>query len=301
MTLSLASGLLYLSELIEEYSRLAKLVGQRGIYCIIAFHILLCICDSLPLPQTLFSIFCHVVYLQNFSSTWPVISLSSVSFVASCILAMTNHLMWFMHFSQVSRQARHTHTRHRGPVTEVPSFADIATFFGICVWLVPLFLFLSLSANDNALPTSGVGSSNASSDPSSQRAKSSLFKSVFGAFWKGGASKPFGPDATNGLIAPPSPAAVRQPSTPLPPSPMVVRHPSSPLPSPSGKQSPYLGPPPRSPSRRLMEDDSHSLQPIRLRQPPGRSPQSRRRATADSYSPSLTSRQSYSSQRFDDD
>lgn len=34
------------------------------------------------------------------------------------------------------------------------TFMDIATFFGVCVWLVPLFLFLSLSANDNALPVS---------------------------------------------------------------------------------------------------------------------------------------------------
>ena len=29
---SIASGLLYVSELIEEHSRLAKVVGQRGIY-----------------------------------------------------------------------------------------------------------------------------------------------------------------------------------------------------------------------------------------------------------------------------
>lgn len=40
-----------------------------------------------------------------------------------------------------------------------PGFAEVATFFGICVWLVPLFLFLSLSANDNALPTSVDGAS----------------------------------------------------------------------------------------------------------------------------------------------
>ena len=31
----------------------------------------------------------------------------------------------------------------------------MATFFGLCVWLTPLFLFLSLSANDNTLPTAG--------------------------------------------------------------------------------------------------------------------------------------------------
>lgn len=30
---------------------------------------------------------------------------------------------------------------------------DIASFFGLCVWLVPFTYFISLSANDNALPT----------------------------------------------------------------------------------------------------------------------------------------------------
>ena len=58
-----------------------------------------------------------------------------------------------MHFSRVARDARQSY-RHRGTVSNAPGFTDIATFFGVCVWLVPLFLFLSLSANDNALPTS---------------------------------------------------------------------------------------------------------------------------------------------------
>ena len=58
-----------------------------------------------------------------------------------------------MHFSHLARGARQSY-RHRGPDPNAPGFTDIATFFGICVWLVPLFLFLSLSANDNALPTS---------------------------------------------------------------------------------------------------------------------------------------------------
>ena len=35
------------------------------------------------------------------------------------------------------------------------SFMEVATFFGVCVWLVPFFLFLSLSANDNVLPSLG--------------------------------------------------------------------------------------------------------------------------------------------------
>ncbi|CAH1761642.1 11875_t:CDS:2 [Entrophospora sp. SA101] len=30
---------------------------------------------------------------------------------------------------------------------------DIASFFGVCVWLIPFTYFISLSANDNALPS----------------------------------------------------------------------------------------------------------------------------------------------------
>jgi hypothetical protein len=67
--------------------------------------------------------------------------------------------MWFFHFAHVTHEARqvaHKHKAYRGgPVMKSPSFGDMATFFGICVWLTPLFLFLSLSANDNTLPTTG--------------------------------------------------------------------------------------------------------------------------------------------------
>jgi hypothetical protein len=38
---------------------------------------------------------------------------------------------------------------------DVPSFTEIASYFGLCVWLVPFALFVSLSASDNILPTMG--------------------------------------------------------------------------------------------------------------------------------------------------
>lgn len=37
--------------------------------------------------------------------------------------------------------------------SDVPSFIEIASYFGLCVWLVPFALFVSLSASDNILPT----------------------------------------------------------------------------------------------------------------------------------------------------
>ncbi|KAL5507940.1 SVP26 [Sanghuangporus vaninii] len=196
--LSLASGLLWISELIEEHSRTAKAVGVRAVYAIILLHILLYFTDSLPLLHTLFSITAHLIYLQNFSHTWPFISLASPTFLASCILAILNHFAWFFYFSRVSREAQamrsqrvfrgNVHPHGSGSV-QVPGFQDIATFFALCVWFVPLFLFLSLSANDNALPVSANGligfDSPTTANAPSQVAftsRSSLFKSILDLF-----------------------------------------------------------------------------------------------------------------------
>ncbi|KAH8987007.1 DUF396-domain-containing protein, partial [Lactarius akahatsu] len=202
-----ASGLLWLSELIEEHSKLAKVLGKRGIYVIISIHVLLAFTDALPLHKIAFSILCHFVYLQNFSHTWPVISLTSPSFVASCVLA---------------RQAAHKAYRG-GPVVRPPSFGDMATFFGLCVWLTPLFLFLSLSANDNTLPTSVA--------QRSPPARSSLFRLMFG-FLPG--LRRASSRTAEGLIAPPSPG--------IPP------------PSPSHHSFP-----PRTPTRAMSHGEVHEL------------------------------------------
>ncbi|KAI5119501.1 hypothetical protein M0805_002437 [Coniferiporia weirii] len=191
VVLSLASGLLWISELIEEHSRTAKVVGTRAVYVIIVLHVLLYFTDALPLSQTLFSIVCHFVYLQNFAHTWPYIALASPAFVASCVLAIVNHFLWFFYFSRRSRDARAYAHRFRGAGAggssgELLGFVDTATFFALCVWFVPLFLFLSLSANDNALPVSSDGALNspttyAASQPITT-SRSSLFKSILDFF-----------------------------------------------------------------------------------------------------------------------
>lgn len=131
---------------------------------IITLHILLVITDGLPLLPTAFSILCHLVYLSNFSSTWPFISLISPRFILSCILVVADHFTWFFHFAAKAQEAK----RYRGPKyrygsgqgkDDAPAFMDVAAFFAVCVWFVPLFLFLSLSANDNALPSFGQSDS----------------------------------------------------------------------------------------------------------------------------------------------
>lgn len=145
---------------------------------VIGLHVLFYFSDALPLHLVLFGIFCHVVYLQNFSRTWPFISLSSLKFIASCLLVILDHFAWFFYFADRAKETSAAnaprHPRQPGyrpggygrgggaggkyaGVREL-SFMDVATFFGVCVWLVPFFLFLSLSANDNVLPSLGRSS-----------------------------------------------------------------------------------------------------------------------------------------------
>lgn len=128
---------------------------------IISLHVLFWIFDRLPFLYLAFSIFCHCIYSLNLKN-FPFISLTSIPFLSSCgkqdthkmalcfyprlnssclVLVFVDHFLWFNYF-----------TSHYKP------FMDIAAFFGLCVWLVPFAYFISLSANDNALPTSGKSS-----------------------------------------------------------------------------------------------------------------------------------------------
>ena len=66
-----------------------------------------------------------------------------------------NHFFWFRHFS--TPPVTHSKTSYPGYSSRPlpPTFTEIASFFGICVWLVPFALFVSLSAGENVLPTMG--------------------------------------------------------------------------------------------------------------------------------------------------
>jgi len=65
------------------------------------------------------------------------------------VLVLFNHWVWFAHFSANSVAPRYS--IYDNP--KVPTFTEIASYFGLCVWLVPFSLFVSLSASDNVLPT----------------------------------------------------------------------------------------------------------------------------------------------------
>ena len=65
------------------------------------------------------------------------------------VLVALNHYLWFQHFSSLNKDPY----GRRGSHAAQPSFTEIASYFGLSVWLVPFALFVSLSASENVLPT----------------------------------------------------------------------------------------------------------------------------------------------------
>lgn len=158
LTLAIASGLYYLSELVEEHTVLSKKLLSRLIYTVIAIQFLLAAIDRFPLALSAFSIASHVIYSLNLRR-FPVVKLTDPIFLASCVLVLVNHYLWFTHFSVTSAPTHHSNGRYSylDPPSskDVPSFTEIASFFGLEVWFVPFALFVSLSAGENVLPSMG--------------------------------------------------------------------------------------------------------------------------------------------------
>jgi Transmembrane adaptor Erv26 len=165
---SAASGLYYLSEIVEEHTVIARRVLSRLIYGVIIAQILLWLFDSFPFSLSLLTVVSHLIYASNLRK-FPVVKLSDPLFIVSCLLVCLNHWVWFRHFSRPpapyssssSRDATAWRRPYQPDYANMPTFTEVASYFGLCVWLVPFALFVSLSAGDNVLPS--IGSEFASS------------------------------------------------------------------------------------------------------------------------------------------
>ena len=74
----------------------------------------------------------HLLLLQNF----PFFTLTSPSFLLAAALVISNHYLAFQFFGQ-----------------NYYPFSEVMAYFTLCLWLVPFAFFVSLSANENVLPT----------------------------------------------------------------------------------------------------------------------------------------------------
>lgn len=151
LVVSIASGLYFISELIEEHTEPTKRFLRRAIYSIVVLLLLLWIIDGLSFKLTLFSVFSYWVYLQNLHK-FPYVDAKSPLFISSCILAFVNHWLWFQYFHDPYIPPIQVRLSPDYVPPRIPTYVEVCSFFGICIWFIPFALFVSLSANDNVLP-----------------------------------------------------------------------------------------------------------------------------------------------------
>ena len=77
---------------------------------------------------------------------------------AIVVLVLFNHYIWFTYFSNPSSVPQQSSRSLYSSAPNYPTFTEIASYFGLCIWLVPFALFVSLSASENVLPSSELES-----------------------------------------------------------------------------------------------------------------------------------------------
>ncbi|XP_070541226.1 protein TEX261-like [Ptychodera flava] len=135
VTLSLAAGLYYVAELVEEFTVMTAKVIKALLIFTTVVYVGLILFEDIPYKVTLVGLFGNGVYsllLINF----PFIEVTSPAFLLSCVMVVINHFFAFQYFASVWHP-----------------FSEVLAYFTVCLWLVPFSFFVSLSANENILPT----------------------------------------------------------------------------------------------------------------------------------------------------
>jgi hypothetical protein len=83
LIICVASGLYYLSELVEEHTVFAKKLLYRLIYGVIGLQLLLLVVDGFPVGLSVLSVVSHVIYAQNLRR-FPIVKLTDPLFLISC-------------------------------------------------------------------------------------------------------------------------------------------------------------------------------------------------------------------------
>lgn len=135
VTVAVAAALFYIAELVEEYTVIAANIIKYLILGTFLAHLGIYLFEEFPFTLILCSLLASGVHFMLLKS-FPVVELSSPYFILTIGFLVLNHILSFNHFSSVYYP-----------------FHDILTYFLCCQWLVPFAFFVSLSANDNVLPT----------------------------------------------------------------------------------------------------------------------------------------------------
>eukprot|EP00127_Corallochytrium_limacisporum_P002843 Clim_evm22s142 gene=Clim_evmTU22s142 len=161
-TLCLACGLYYLAELVEEYTVMTRKGIQITIMAVGIIQIGFLVFERVPLWITGLGLVALVLY-TTLLDKFPYFDFVSPQFLGSAAIAILHHYFVFRYFGEVWYP-----------------FSEVVAYFTICVWLVPFLYFLSLSANENTLPTAVISTQDLGSSGSGM---------VSGGFGKGGSKR----------------------------------------------------------------------------------------------------------------
>ncbi|XP_057378330.1 protein TEX261-like [Daphnia carinata] len=135
ITLAIAAGLYFLAELVEEYTSITSKIIRYMIWANFVIQFGLGIFESFPMSLLL----CNIIHqLSNLSilKTFPYFVLTSPSFIICLVSLGLNHYWAFAYFGM-----------------KYYPFLEVLAYFTISLWIVPFLFFVSLSANENVLPT----------------------------------------------------------------------------------------------------------------------------------------------------
>lgn len=150
---AVAAGLYIISELIETRLSVVAVWLRRLLIAVIATHVLLFILDGLPWKQTLFSLFCCTIHYRWTLPRFPHrLSLSSPPFVATCLLSLASHAIWFHYFNNPYIPSLQERLEPDFVAPHYPAFAEVAAFFALTIWAFPFALFVAVSSVENELP-----------------------------------------------------------------------------------------------------------------------------------------------------
>lgn len=120
-----------------------------------SIYVLFIFFDRLPWSMVICGLaaqLAHGLIMSNF----PYVQFVSIPFAGAVCMLVVNHWLAFSYFSQNWYQFSEVSSRYfmendfDNPFYILP---QILSYFTLCLWLVPFALFVSLSANDNVLPT----------------------------------------------------------------------------------------------------------------------------------------------------
>uniref|UniRef100_A0A7S2ZLN4 Protein TEX261 n=1 Tax=Rhodosorus marinus TaxID=101924 RepID=A0A7S2ZLN4_9RHOD len=158
----LACGFYYLAELVEEYTSAAKKVLRVVILIMLGVFVVLWAYERFYFVYCAIGFASHLMYYQLLKS-FPFLQPKTLPFIGSGIMFVINNVAWYRYFNE------NYNMFYNYRLSPTPS---IASFFLLCVWMVPIGFFVSLTVNDSVLPGAGLDAPSSSRDSESKEKKS---------------------------------------------------------------------------------------------------------------------------------